>query len=174
MDERTVAADGAPDASPRPPNRGAAWTIEEEQRLYDGFASVADIADLARRHGRDPGGIQSRLRRLGLIDPDGHAITPKPPFTPSQISLRRAARSHLTERATAAVPAGTGDADAEALALLAHLGPARRAIAIEVLRGLAAREAAGRRVAGPDAAPPADNARPAPEKRATGAEGDEP
>lgn len=164
----------APAPSGAPPNRGAAWTIDEEQRLYDGFDTVADIAELAMRHGRDPGGIRSRLRHLGLLDPDGHVVIPKPPFTPSRMSLHRAARSRPAERATAMALADAGDGAALFLALLARLGPARRAIAMEVLRGLAACEAADARVAAPGAANRDEIGAPEPEKPAVAPRRDQP
>lgn len=155
----------APGASGRPPNRGAPWTIDEEQRLYDGFDSATDIAELAARHGRDPGGIRSRLLRLGLVDPDGQAIIPKPPFTPSRMSLRRAAQSEPGEPATAIGLADVSHTDALVLALLVRLGPARRAIAIEVLRGLVAREAADdAHAAGLGAVKPSESGAPEAEK----------
>jgi len=148
-----------PDAAAQtPPDVGAAWTVAEEQQLYDSFATEADIPVLAGRHGRTRGGIQSRLVRLGLLDADGRVATPKPPFTPSPKSPRGDAGSRPPRRPLTAASAGATATDAEILALLASLEPARRAMAIEVIRGLAAREAAEARVARPGADPDATGA----------------
>ena len=139
-----------PDAAAETPaNVGTAWTVAEEQRLYDSFATEADIRVLARRHGRTPGGIQSRLVRLGLLYADGRVAMPRPPFTPSAKIPRSDGGARAPGRAAAALSAGATAADAQVLALLAALGPARRAMAIEVIRGLAAREAAEARAARP-------------------------
>ena len=131
-----------PEAPDKPRNVGAAWSAEEERRLHDGFATLADIPALAARHARTPGGIRSRLTALGLLDEDGQAVTPKPPFTPSAQSLRRAARPWQPAPAPGSDPTDAAPPEALFLALLARLGPRRRALAMEVLRGLVALEAA--------------------------------
>ena len=43
------------------------WTPEEESLLGKSFQEGTDVADLARLLQRQPGAIESRLRRLGLI-----------------------------------------------------------------------------------------------------------
>jgi hypothetical protein len=50
-----------------PPSTGARWTAEEEERLLRGFDSGTPIAALAAAHGRKPGGIRSRLIKLGRL-----------------------------------------------------------------------------------------------------------
>lgn len=47
---------------------GRGWTEEEENRLRDEFERGVDIAEIARRHERNPGGIRARLKRLELIE----------------------------------------------------------------------------------------------------------
>lgn len=121
----------------KPRNHGTAWTAEEERRLYDGFATHKDIPTLADRHGRNAGGVRGKLARLGLLDGAGQIVIPKPPFTPTA-GTRLAVRSQAPRRNASAIG---GDGDTLFLALLARLGPTRRAVAIEVLRGLAAIEA---------------------------------
>lgn len=54
----------------RHPHAGRRWTSAEEEQLAHGFEAGMSQAELAREHGRSPGGIRSRLIRLGLIDPD--------------------------------------------------------------------------------------------------------
>jgi len=163
----------SPDAAAATPSHvGTAWTVAEEQRLYNSFAASSDIPALARRHGRTRGGIQSRLVRLGLLDAEGRVATPKPPFTPSAKSPRGDTGSRPPHRAPAPMPAGRPATDAEVLALLASLGPARRAMAIEVIRGLAAREAAEAGTARPGDDPDATGAA-APAAPAVAAAGDE-
>lgn len=44
------------------------WTDEDDDALRAGFESGTKIAHLAKEFGRQPGGIRSRLVKLGLID----------------------------------------------------------------------------------------------------------
>jgi hypothetical protein len=44
----------------------APWTKEDDAYLRERFLQGATIADLVSEFGRQPGGIQSRLRKLGL------------------------------------------------------------------------------------------------------------
>lgn len=120
----------------KPQNLGSAWTIDEERRLYDSFSTRADISVLANSHGRTTGGIRSRLLMLGLLDEDGQLVLPKPLFTPSSNSLRRAAKVSKPPSTEAVVPDDVDGSDALVLALVGRLGPARRAVAVDVLRGL--------------------------------------
>jgi hypothetical protein len=71
----------------------------------------------------------------------------RPSTTTAPESRRPDAGSHPPQPGPAAASAGAAGADAYVVALLAALGPARRAILIEVLRGLVALEAADPRVA---------------------------
>ena len=51
-----------------PPRVGAPWTLEEDIKLKVSFGKGLSISELARAHGRLPGGIRARLRKFGLID----------------------------------------------------------------------------------------------------------
>lgn len=48
-------------------NAGAPWSQEEDDELSREFAAKISIAELAKRHGRTQGAINSRLVRLGKI-----------------------------------------------------------------------------------------------------------
>ena len=52
------------------PNAGAKWTDSEEAALKRYFAEGASIADIAKHLQRNPGGIRSRLNKLGLLQED--------------------------------------------------------------------------------------------------------
>lgn len=62
------------------PRQGQAWNAEEDRQLYDGFVGGHSIATLTAAHKRSAGAIRSRLGRLGLIDQNGEAVQPVPPF----------------------------------------------------------------------------------------------
>lgn len=47
------------------PNSGAKWSPEEELRLVEAFDAGVSIDELMIRHGRNHGGIVSRLKKLG-------------------------------------------------------------------------------------------------------------
>ena len=47
---------------------GRGWTEQEENLLKDEFESELPVAEIARRHERNPGGIRARLRKLGLME----------------------------------------------------------------------------------------------------------
>ena len=49
------------------------WTAEEEERLAAAFGRGDSINSIAEAHRRKPGGITSRLIRLGLIERAGVA-----------------------------------------------------------------------------------------------------
>jgi hypothetical protein len=55
---------------PRPQAAGARWTDEEDARLATEFDGGAPVAEIARLHGRTAGAINSRLVKLGKVDPD--------------------------------------------------------------------------------------------------------
>ena len=56
-------------ASSLPEHAGRAWNPAEEQRLCESFDAGKTVAELARIHERTRGAIQSRLERLGKIEP---------------------------------------------------------------------------------------------------------
>ncbi len=43
------------------------WTEKEEAKLMVGFKAGLVIGEIAKQHGRKPGGIRSRLKKMGLI-----------------------------------------------------------------------------------------------------------
>lgn len=67
---RTSPAPGQPnaEANPRPANAGNAWPPEEDLRLLADFDAGVTPKELARKHGRTPGAIKSRLVKLGRIE----------------------------------------------------------------------------------------------------------
>ncbi len=52
-----------------PENAGKAWDAEEDKLLCAGFDAGMTIIQLAQKHKRTNGSIQSRLVRLGKIEP---------------------------------------------------------------------------------------------------------
>jgi hypothetical protein len=50
------------------PNAYTPWTSEEEQLLLSSYSSGMAILALAKRHGRNPGAIRARLRKLDVSD----------------------------------------------------------------------------------------------------------
>ena len=52
---------------PKLPHQGEAWSDEEDGLLRSSFEQSMTIAEIAKSHGRTPGGISSRLKKLGLI-----------------------------------------------------------------------------------------------------------
>jgi hypothetical protein len=56
-------------ATSLPEQAGKAWDSAEEQRLCESFDVGKTVVELARIHGRTRGAIQSRLERLGKIEP---------------------------------------------------------------------------------------------------------
>jgi hypothetical protein len=59
----------------RYPAAYAHWTPEEEQRLLDEYDRGRTVNELADLLGRQPGGIRSRLQRLGRLEDDRPAAT---------------------------------------------------------------------------------------------------
>lgn len=56
-------------AEPDVPRRhGKAWPVAEEDDLVAAFVDGASVDHLAKRHGRTPWAIRSRLTRVGLLD----------------------------------------------------------------------------------------------------------
>ena len=50
-----------------PPNAGKSWEDDEDQKLCDGFDAGMTIRQLAAKHQRTDGSIQSRLVKKGKI-----------------------------------------------------------------------------------------------------------
>lgn len=59
-----------PSSRPRPQAAGARWTDEEDARLAGEFDGGVAVSAIARLHGRTLGAINSRLVKLGKVDPD--------------------------------------------------------------------------------------------------------
>jgi|SRR5581483_9042520 len=53
-----------------PERVGAAWSLEEDERLRSAFQAGRSIAGIALDHRRTPNAIQARLERLKLVSPD--------------------------------------------------------------------------------------------------------
>ena len=47
---------------------GAKWTPEEEKQLLEEFSNGMKIAEIAKIHSRNVGGIRARLKKLGVIE----------------------------------------------------------------------------------------------------------
>jgi hypothetical protein len=52
-----------------PQNVGRPWTPAEDQRILEAFARGEALRDVALRHRRTLAGIESRLERLGVLQP---------------------------------------------------------------------------------------------------------
>jgi len=59
------AGDRRATSKPRPSNAGQPWSPEEDQILLDGHDAGLTPKELAARHGRTKGAIDSRLVKLG-------------------------------------------------------------------------------------------------------------
>lgn len=55
----------------------AKWDAAEDQALKTEFGENLDVNSIAKRHGRKPGAIRSRLKKLGLIIPEASATDAK-------------------------------------------------------------------------------------------------
>ncbi|HSI85262.1 MAG: hypothetical protein ACAI35_13450 [Candidatus Methylacidiphilales bacterium] len=51
---------------PTPENHGKPWTSEEDEQLVSRFRSRLTLAEIAKKHKRGIGGIQSRLVKRGI------------------------------------------------------------------------------------------------------------
>lgn len=60
----------APVSRSRPQAAGARWTEQEDTLLCDEFDGGIPVAEIARLHGRTTGAINSRLVKLGKVDPE--------------------------------------------------------------------------------------------------------
>lgn len=54
----------------RHPQAYAKWDAAEDQALRTEFGENLDIESIAKRHGRKPSAIRSRLQKLGLLNPE--------------------------------------------------------------------------------------------------------
>ena len=61
----------APAARPGPPNRGRAWSAEEDARLLARFDADGEVAALARELGRTRGAVRARLAKHGRLPAEG-------------------------------------------------------------------------------------------------------
>lgn len=52
----------------RPTSAGVRWTEEEDVRLCTEFDAGTAVREIARKHGRTPGAITSRLVKLGRLE----------------------------------------------------------------------------------------------------------
>jgi hypothetical protein len=59
------ASDSPPPSKCRPSNAGQSWSPEEDRKLLDGHDAGLTPKELATRHGRSKGAIDSRLVKLG-------------------------------------------------------------------------------------------------------------
>ena len=88
--------------------KGKAWSVEEEQRLYDAFVNQSSLAAIAKAHGRTLGGIGSHLKLMGLLDEDGKKVVPVPDFTPTPAAQKRNAKTQSKALATRKATVSTG------------------------------------------------------------------
>ena len=56
-------------SAPTPENHGKPWTPEEDKQLLSRFHSKLSIEEIAKKHKRGIGGIQSRLTKHGKMPP---------------------------------------------------------------------------------------------------------
>jgi hypothetical protein len=61
-------------AKPRPVKAGKPWSNEEDDLLLQDFDGGKSVRELAQRQQRSPGGIASRLVRLGRIEERAEVI----------------------------------------------------------------------------------------------------
>ena len=66
------------------PSAYRAWTADEEQELVRLHSEGAPVEELAHPLGRNPGGIRSRMIRLGLAGRTAVAAEPAAPVEPAQ------------------------------------------------------------------------------------------
>lgn len=57
-------------AAASPKNHGKQWTPEEDRQLISRYDSKLKIEEIAKKHKRGIGGIQSRLTKLGKVVPE--------------------------------------------------------------------------------------------------------
>lgn len=79
-------------------NIGAAWTLEEEQRLYEATCRGEAVLDMAEAHGRTSGGIRARQKHMGLRDESGDLIMPTPEFRSALSAKSEAGSASRRER----------------------------------------------------------------------------
>jgi hypothetical protein len=67
LNEATAAPKGARANKDRPGNAGRAWPPEEDEQLLKAFDAGTPPRELAMKHGRTKGAIDSRLAKHGRI-----------------------------------------------------------------------------------------------------------
>lgn len=65
----------SPRSRAQPGNAGKPWTKEEDASLVQAFDAGMAVGELAERHARTKGAIQSRLMRHGRLPPEGRAAS---------------------------------------------------------------------------------------------------
>lgn len=65
-------------SAPIPENHGKPWTSEEDKQLLSRFHSKLSIEDIAKKHKRGIGAIQSRLTKHGKLIPNS-TVQQEPP-----------------------------------------------------------------------------------------------
>jgi hypothetical protein len=65
---------------------GAAWSAEEDARLGQEFDSGMTVAQIALQHGRTSGAINSRLVKIGRLDPATVKVRDRGARAPSRTS----------------------------------------------------------------------------------------
>jgi hypothetical protein len=78
---RVGASEPSAPTGKKPPSsgEGSAWTAEEEARMVAAFEAGTKPAVIAEAHGRTRGAINSRLKKLGLIEGGDAAPAPSIP-----------------------------------------------------------------------------------------------
>ena len=87
--------------APLPARQGKPWSEEEDRQLYASFVAGKPLELIVTSHERKPGGIRSRLQRLGLIDRHGEIVDPPPPFGPQE-PMKKASSLELAFAVTTA------------------------------------------------------------------------
>lgn len=82
----------------KPERQGLAWSVEEEQNLYNAFASGTATRIIAQNLNRTDGAIRSHLKLMGLVDELGASVDPIPSFSPSPPVLKRLQKGKQAQR----------------------------------------------------------------------------
>ena len=88
--------------------KGQAWSVEEEQRLYNAFTARESLTAIAKQHCRTKGAIGSHLKLMGLLDEDGKKILPQPDFSPTPAAQKRGAKKESKALARRKATVSTG------------------------------------------------------------------
>ena len=114
------------------------WSVEEEERLAEGFKAGRPMAELAADHGRSVGAVQSRLLMLDVLSYG--AYTPFMAVAPDKLEEGEAPNSGKgwSEAEVAELlvmhHTGVGREDAEISALAAKLGRTPRSLALKLVQ----------------------------------------